>query len=248
MPSATKVAKVKDLKERLEAAQAVVFTDFRGLTVQDANELRTALAEVDAAFSVIKNTLAKIAVKEAGLEGTEAFLDGPTAAALANADPVATAKAVVDAAKKFPVLEVKGGWSEGRLLTADDIKALAALESREAMLAKVAGLLKMQMSKTAYLLQALQSKFLSLLEAYKEKVPAGEAPAPAAEEPPAEAAPEAESAEAEPAEAEPAEAEVPAEDAPAAEATEAPSEETTEAPTDETQTETTGEAGEEGGS
>ena len=170
MPSATKVAKVAELKERLQATQAVVFTDFRGLTVQDANELRTALAEVDAAFSVIKNTLARIAVKGAGFEGTEAFLEGPTAVALANADPVATAKRLVEATKKFPVLEVKGGWFEGRLLTADDIKALAALESREAMLAKVAGLLKMEMSRAAFMFQALQSKFLSLLEAYKEKI------------------------------------------------------------------------------
>ena len=193
MPNATKIEKVRELTTRLKEVEATVFTDYRGLSVPDAAELRSALAAVDAQFTVIKNTLGRIAVKEAQLDGLEAFLEGPTAVAFVKGDPVAAAKAIVDAAKKFPVLEVKGGWSEGRVLTAEDIKALAALESREVMLAKIAGLAKAQMSRTAYLLQALQAKFLAVLEAYKEKAPPGEAPA---EEAPAAEAAETSAAEA----------------------------------------------------
>ena len=199
MPAPAKVEKVKELTERLKDVEAAVFADFRGLTVQDAGDLRTALAENDTQFAVVKNTLAKLAVREAKLDALEAFIEGPTAIAFVKGDPVAAAKALVDAAKKFPVLEVRGGFSEGRILSGEEIKTLAALESREVMLAKIAGLAKAQMSRAAYLLQALQAKLISVLEAYKEKLPA--------EEPAAEASPEAEA----PAEEAPTEAEETAE-------------------------------------
>ena len=183
MPSQVKIDKVEKLKQRLADAEAAVFADFRGLTVADANELRGELAEAQAGFAVVKNSLARIAVKEAQLDGVEPFIDGPTAIAFMKGDMVAATKKLVDAAKRFPVLEVRGGWAEGRVLTAEDVRSLAALESREVMLAKIAGLAKAEMSRAAAIFQALQSKFLGLLEAYKEKVPAGDAPAeaPAAE-------------------------------------------------------------------
>ena len=91
--------------------------------------------------------------------------------AFVEGDPVAAAKSVVDAAKKFPTLVLKGGFMDGKMLSADDAKALAALESREVMLSKIAGLMKSEMSKAAALFVGAQSKFLSVLEAYKEKVP-----------------------------------------------------------------------------
>ncbi len=217
MPSAVKIEKVAKLKERLSDAQATVFADFRGLSVSDANELRAELAEAEAGFAVVKNSLTRIALKESDLEDLQAFVDGPTAIAFVRGDVVAATKKLVDAAKKFPVLELRGGWSEGRVLTAEDIRALAALESREQMLAKIAGLAKSQMSRTAQLLQALQSRFLGVLEAYKEKLPAGET------EPPSEPAEEAAPAEEQPSDEE--QTEGVADAAAGAEAGEAPGEE-----------------------
>ncbi|HEX6207336.1 MAG TPA: 50S ribosomal protein L10 [Actinomycetota bacterium] len=200
MPNQQKVEKVEEIKERLRSAQAAYFADYRGLSVPDIGEVRTALLEAEAAFSVLKNTLTRLAVRDLEMSELESFLEGPTAVAFVQGDIVAGAKALVDATKRFPVLEVKGGLAEGRVLGADEIRALAALETREEMLAKVAGLLSMHMRKAAYLMQALQSRFASLLSAYREKLeeeapaeepPSEEAPAeePPSEEPPAEEAP-----------------------------------------------------------
>jgi len=175
MPNPTKIDKVRELSERLTAAEAAVFAGYRGLTVHDAGDLRSTLAEVDTRFAVVKNTLARLALKEAGLDGLDPFVDGPTAIAFVGSDPVTAAKRLLDASRRYPVLELKGGFAEGRVLTAEQVRALATLESREVMLAKFAGLAKSQMARAAWMLQSLQSKFLSLLEAYKEKFPAEEA-------------------------------------------------------------------------
>jgi large subunit ribosomal protein L10 len=183
-----KEEKVRGLAERLNGAQAAVLTDYRGLTVREAAELRAALDEVDTRFSIVKNSLTKLAVKEAGLEELGQYVDGPTAIAFILGDPVAGAKRLVEQARRYPVLEVRGGFAEGRILTAEEMKAFAALDTREAMLAKLAGLGKLQLSRTASILQALQARFLSVMEALKEKLPAEES-APAAEDhPDAEAA------------------------------------------------------------
>lgn len=190
MPRAEKEAKVKEISERLTESQAAVLTGYRGLTVAEAAELREALGDVDTRFSIVKNSLTALAIKEAGLEGLADLIDGPTAIAFVQGDPVAGAKSLVEASRRFPVLEVRGGFAEGRILTADDIKTLASLESREALLAKLAGLGKGQMTRAAWMFQALQSRFLSLMEALKEKLPAeedvpeAEAPTPAAEDSP----------------------------------------------------------------
>jgi large subunit ribosomal protein L10 len=101
----------------------------------------------------------------------EDLLSGPSAITFVDGDPVAAAKSVVKATKQFPALVLKGAYMDGKLLSADDAKALAELESREVMLSKIAGMLKSEMSRAAAMFQAGQSKFLSLLEAYKEKVP-----------------------------------------------------------------------------
>jgi large subunit ribosomal protein L10 len=171
MPNPTKVDKVRELSERLTAAEAAVFAGYRGLTVQDASDLRSTLAEVETRFAVVKNTLAKLALKDAGLDGLEPFVDGPTAIAFVGGDPVTATKRLLDASKRYPILELKGGFAEGRVLSADQVRALASLESREVMLARLAGLAKYQMGRAAWMLQTLQAKFLALLEAYKEKLP-----------------------------------------------------------------------------
>jgi large subunit ribosomal protein L10 len=171
MPRAEKESKVKGLAERLGESQATILAGYRGLTVQEAAELRLALAEADTRFSVVKNSLTRLAVKDAGLEELTDLIDGPTAIAFVRGDPVSGAKRLVEQARRFPVLEIRGGFAEGRVLTADQVRSMAALESREVMLAQLAGLAKSQLTRTAWALQALQSRFVGIMEALREKLP-----------------------------------------------------------------------------
>ena len=171
MPRAEKEAKVKGLTERLGESQATILAGYRGLTVQEAAEVRAALAEAETRFSVVKNSLTRLAVKDAGLDDLEGFIDGPTAIAFVRGDPVSGAKRLVEQARRFPVLEIRGGVAEGRVLDAEQIRSLAALETREVMLAQLAGLAKSQLNRTAWALQALQSKFVGLMEALRTKLP-----------------------------------------------------------------------------
>ena len=204
MPKAEKIDRVAELKAGIEGSDALLLTEYRGLTVSDITELRRSLAEGGTRFAVVKNTLMQRAAADASIEDLESLLEGPTAVAFVAGDPVAAAKKVVDAAKKFPALILKGCYMEGKVLSADEAKGLADLDSKEVMLSKIAGLLKGEMSRAASMFVSAQSKFLSLLEAYKEKVPddsvAEAAPAtdasvvdeaPAAVEPAAAAEPEA---------------------------------------------------------
>jgi large subunit ribosomal protein L10 len=176
MPKQEKVERVAELTRRIEGSDALLLTEYRGLTVSEITELRRSLGEGGTRFQVVKNTLMRRAVNDAGVAELESLLEGPSAVAFVEGDPVAAAKSVVDAAKKFPTLVLKGGFMDGKMLSADDAKALAALESREVMLSKIAGLMKSEMSKAAALFVGAQSKFLSVLEAYKDKVPGEPAP------------------------------------------------------------------------
>lgn len=171
MPKQEKVELVSELKERIGASDALLLTEYRGLSVSDIMALRRSLAEGGTGFAVVKNTLMRRAAAESGMEELEAMLAGPSAVAFVSGDPVSAAKKVVEAAKRFPTLVLKGGYLDGKVLSADDAKALAELEPREVMLSKVAGLLKGEMSRAAALFVGAQSKFLALLEAYKEKLP-----------------------------------------------------------------------------
>jgi large subunit ribosomal protein L10 len=217
VPSPEKVEKVASLKERISSSQALLLAEYRGLSVQDATELRRSLGQ-DTRFSVVKNTLMKRAAGEAGVGELERLLEGPTAVAFVAGDPVAAAKKVVEAAKRFPALALKGAYMEGRVLGADEARGLAELESREVMLSRLAGAMKAEMSRAAGMFQALQGRFLALLDAYKGKVPAGEEVA----EPEAEAAPAPEpEPEPEPEPAIQGEAETPAPQAEGAESLEA---------------------------
>ncbi len=216
MPSAEKVEKVAKLKERISGSQALLLAEYRGLSVHDATELRRSLGE-DTRFSVVKNTLMKRAAGEAGVGELERLLEGPTAVAFVAGDPVAAAKRVVEAAKRFPALALKGAYMEGRVLGADEARGLAELESRDVMLSMLAGAFKAEMSRAAGMFQALQGRFLALLDAYKGKVPPGEeAAVPAEPEPEVLAA-----AEPEPESAIQGEAETPAPQAESAESPEA---------------------------
>ncbi len=168
MPSTEKIEKVAALKERIQGSQALLLTEYRGLSVHDATELRRSLAE-DARFTVAKNTLLRRAAAEAGVQGLDELLRGPTAVAFVRGDVVAVAKRLVEAARRFPALVIKGAFVEGRVLSAEEARALADLESREVMLSRVAGMLKAEMSRAATMFQALQSRFVGLMEALREK-------------------------------------------------------------------------------
>jgi large subunit ribosomal protein L10 len=249
VPKQAKVELVSELKERISASDALLLTEYRGLSVSDIMSLRRSLAEAGTGFAVVKNTLMRRAAKESGMDELDEMLAGPSAVAFVSGDPVSAAKKVVEASKKYPTLVLKGGYLDGKVLSAEDAKALAELEPREVMLSKIAGLLKGEMSRAAALFVGAPSKFLSLLEAYRDKITpeGGEAVAEeaVAEEAVAEEA-VAEEAVAEEAVAEEAVAEeAVAEEAPveASEATaaeEAPAEETPEETTTETPEETSG--------
>ncbi len=173
MPKPEKVERVAELKARIEGSAALLLTEYRGLTVSEITELRRSLAEGGASFAVVKNTLMRRAAADAGIAELEAMLIGPSAITFVDGDPVAAAKSVVKAQKLYPALVLKGGYMDGHVLSADEAKSLADLESREVMLSKIAGLLKADMSKAAALFVGAQSKFLSLLEAFKAKIPRG---------------------------------------------------------------------------
>jgi large subunit ribosomal protein L10 len=216
VPNVQKIEKVAALKERIQSSEGLLLAEYRGLSVHDATELRRSLSD-HARFAIVKNTLFERAAADAGVAELRELLDGPTAVAFVQDDVVATAKKVVDAAKKFPALVIKGGFLDGKILSAAEAQALAALDSREVMLSKIAGMLKSEMSRAASMFQTLQGRFAGLLEAYKEKLPGAEEPAEAPEEP-AEASEEPAAEAQEPA--------TEAADEPAAEATDEPAADT----------------------
>jgi large subunit ribosomal protein L10 len=171
MANADKLEKVADLKERILGADALLLAEYRGLSVHDATELRRSLSDI-ARLSVVKNTLMRRAAGEAGIQELEALLSGPTAVAFVQGDVVATAKRVVEAARRFPALVLKGAYLDGQVLDAQGAQTLATLESREVMLSRIAGILKSEMSRAATMFQAVQGRFLSVLDAYGDKLPA----------------------------------------------------------------------------
>src|SRR6266540_4416072 len=226
MPRTEKVEKVTELTERIRRSQAIFVTDYRGLSVSDISELRRALRESGTKLRVAKNTLLRLAAGEAGVEGLRDLFEGPTAVAFVDGDPISAAKGLADAVRRFRTLEIRGGLMEGRVLSPAEAAALATIEPREVLLSKIAGALKAEMSRAAYMFQALQSRFVSVMEAYREKLPAAAeqqaatATSDAEQEAPAEeAAPAGETAAEEAAAGETAAEEAPAaEVAPAAEA------------------------------
>lgn len=148
-----KAAAVAELKDAFSASAAAVLTEYRGLTVKDLKALRRSLGE-DATYAVAKNTLTTIAAREAGIEGLDEQLTGPTAIAFIHGDVATVAKGLRDFAKANPLLVIKGGVMDGRVLNADSVKKLADLESREVLLAKLAGAMKGNLSKAVGLFAA----------------------------------------------------------------------------------------------
>lgn len=130
---------VQGLSDKIKAAKSIVFADYRGLTVEQDTELRSALRKADVEYKVVKNTLTRLAANENGLEELDPFLNGPTAMAVSETDPVAPAKVLAEYAKKYEKLELKVGVVEGKVIDLNGIKALAELPPREVLIAKVLG-------------------------------------------------------------------------------------------------------------
>jgi large subunit ribosomal protein L10 len=154
MPKPQKVEKVKELARRFKESPGAILADYRGLTVKDVTELRRSLREADTSFAVVKNTLTRLAAKDAGLEEVIAHLEGPTAVAFIGGDAIRGAKAVLDATKRYPAMVVKGAVIDGRVFGEEQARALATIETKEVSLGKLAGLLQAPVARTAYLLQA----------------------------------------------------------------------------------------------
>ncbi|UUW91792.1 50S ribosomal protein L10 [Nocardioides sp. WV_118_6] len=203
MARADKQAAVAEIAESFSESAGAVLTEYRGLTVKELQDLRRSLG-ANANYAVVKNTLAKLAATEAGIEGFDELLTGPTAIAFIKGDVVEAAKGLRDFAKANPTLVIKGGVLDGNLLDAKEIAKLADLESREVLLGKLAGAMLASLSQAVYLLNAPLAQAARLAGALEAKAqedptilaggagtPAAAEETPAADEAAAEEAPEA---------------------------------------------------------
>jgi large subunit ribosomal protein L10 len=177
MAKPDKAAAVAELTEQFSTSAAAVLTEYRGLTVKDLKALRRSLG-VDASYAVTKNTLTMIAAREAGIEGLDDQLAGPTAITFIRGDVATVAKGLRDFAKANPHLVIKGGVMDGRVLDAESVKKLADLESREVLLAKLAGAMNGNLAKAVGLFAARLSQAARALDALRTQKQAGETPAP----------------------------------------------------------------------
>lgn len=200
MARPNKAATVAELADHFRTSNAAVLTEYRGLTVAQLKTLRRSLGST-VTYAVVKNTLSKIAARDAGVTGVDDLLAGPSAIAFVKGDAVDAAKAIRAFAKDNPALVIKGGYMDGKALSADEVQKIADLESREVLLSKLAGAMKAKQSQAAALFLAPLSKTARTLAALQDKLAAdpsavaASAPAaPAAEAPVEEAAPAAEEA------------------------------------------------------
>jgi large subunit ribosomal protein L10 len=197
MARADKVAAVEELTGRFRDSGSVVLTEYRGLTVTQLSLLREALGE-NATFSVVKNTLTKIAITEAGLEDElTSLLTGPSAIAFVGGDVVEAAKGLRDFSRDNPALVIKGGVLDGKAITPDELTRIADLEPREVLLAKLAGAMTASMSRAAAVFNALPTQLAQLAEALRVQRAEQGGEATAAEATAAEAEAEADAAPAE---------------------------------------------------
>ena len=174
MPRPEKVQAVADIKERLEVAEAVFLTEYRGLSVKAVQELRTSLRASGAEYKVVKMTLARLAAGEAGMSGLDEYLLGPTALAFAKSDPVATAKALKDFSKSHEVFVLKAGVLSGNILSPEEVSRLADIESREILLAKIAGAARAPLIKAASLFGSFNRSAATMFHQLLDKKESGD--------------------------------------------------------------------------
>jgi len=188
-PRPEKVALVAEVREKLSAASASIITEYRGLTVKDLETLRRNLRAAGGEYKVYKNTLVRRAVHELGLEGVEQFLVGPTAITFAETDAVLVTKVLRDFGRANPALVIKGGVLGAKVLSAGDTSALADIQPRDVLLARLAGGMAAPLQQFAGLLVALPRKFAYALAALVEQRSAAPAESPESPEPATPAAP-----------------------------------------------------------
>ena len=169
--TAAKQAIVAELKEKLTGAKGAVLVNYRGLTVAQDTKLRRQLREAGVDYRVVKNTMTRIAAQEAGLEGLDVYLEGPTAMAISATDPVAPAKIITDFVKehKLQVLEVKAGLVEGNVIDENGVKALASLPSREVLIAKMLGSMQSPITGLVNVLQGSIRNLVYALDAVRQQ-------------------------------------------------------------------------------
>jgi large subunit ribosomal protein L10 len=165
---ANKEASVAELTEKFQSSTAVLLTEYRGLTVAELKQLRKSIS-ADASYAVVKNTLTKIAANNAGISSFDDDLQGPSAIAFVHGDPVNVAKGLRDFAKANPLLVIKGGYFDGAPLTATEVNKLADLESREVLLAKLAGAFKASLFGAAYMFNAPLAQAARTVDALRAK-------------------------------------------------------------------------------
>lgn len=176
MAKPDKTQAVEEITGRFQESTAALLTEYRGLSVADIADLRNSLREVDADYKVLKNTLARIAARDVGMEDLVGMLEGPTAIAFCKGDAVAAAKALDDAARKYPVLVIKGGMLRGKIIDADQARALASLEPREVQLAKIAMMMNAPLQQTVNVFAAALRDLGSMLAQVLSKKESGELP------------------------------------------------------------------------
>jgi large subunit ribosomal protein L10 len=176
MPRPDKVTTVAELTESFRESNAAVLTEYRGLSVSQITELRASIG-AHASYAVVKNTLTRIAAREAGVTAFDDQLTGPSALAFVTGDPVEAAKGLRDFARAHPALVIKAAVLDGKALTPAEVTQLADLESREVLLAKLAGAMKASLSGAAALFQAPLAQAARAVEALRQKVEAAQTPA-----------------------------------------------------------------------
>jgi large subunit ribosomal protein L10 len=169
MPRPDKEAKVQMLREKFTGHTVIYFTDFTGLKVDEINSLRKRLGEAGAEYRVLKNTLARLALSGTDREEMAELLVGPVAAAFVSGDPVGVAKVLVDFSKEYPDLKLKGGYLEGRMISAADLRSVASLPPREVLLAKFMGALRSPLFGLHQVLSGPCRKLVFALQAVGEK-------------------------------------------------------------------------------
>jgi large subunit ribosomal protein L10 len=182
MAKPAKEAAVSEIADRFRSSQAAVVTEYRGLTMAQLTTLRRSLG-TGTAYTIAKNTLVKRAAADAGVQGLDELFTGPTAIAFVSGEPVDAAKALRDFAKTNPLLVIKGGLLDGNAVTPADVTRLADLESRDVLLAKMAGAMKGTLTKAAVMFNQLPSQVARLAAALQDKLAAegpADAPAPSA--------------------------------------------------------------------
>ena len=174
MPTPEKVQAVADIREKLEDAEAVFLTEYRGLTVSAVQELRRSIRDSGGEYKVVKMTLTKLAAEEAGIDGMDEYLSGPTALAFAQEDPVATAKALKDFSKTHDVFVLKAGFFSGDVLSPEEVSKLAEIQPREVLLAMIAGAVKAPLFKAAGMFGSFNRDAASMFSQLLDKKKSGE--------------------------------------------------------------------------